>query len=503
MDKIFKGTVTLRGGHSLILGHKPETLSVQQISEKLEKEPQDVAHLGLFDTAAPNYTTYYPDVTAADLQPEDEEFIEPVFRMLSNVTVNAKSNPIHFPSSVLKANMHKMVGQSIFVDHEMATGNAIGAVKTVEWQNAYKADGIQIPAGFNAVLKIDGKSNPRLARAIMMEPPAIHSNSVTVTFMWKKSHPKMDDNEFWSKVGTFAADGKLVQRIATDIEAYHETSLVPHGADPFAQKIKNGKITNPSYAASRYSLSDVELKAEICNLQDQCTFNWDWQQFTGADLQTESFTSTGNVNNNNNQNKTKMNEILRMLETIWALEADSLTEENYEEILSGLQAQYALWDAASKLDPEPVKVLDLEGLEAIEAEVTSLRDFRTEVPEDYQAQIALSEVGTTALKELRDDTKRLYGLTIKEDSTPDTNILALIEGADYSTLKSLHKQYDEATDEQFNFECTDCGSHNVTRAIADVSDGGAPGSFKNKTAAEVVENMTSKKKVNMQFITGK
>lgn len=493
---LYKSTITLKSGHALILGHKPISLTAQQITDMIEKEPQDITKLGLFDGSTPNYTTYYPDVTAEDLAPSDDEFIEPIFRMLSNVTVNPRSNPIHFPSEVLKKNMHKMVGQTILVDHEMMTGNAIGSVKSVEWQNSYTANGVKVPAGFNAVLKIDGKSNPRLARGIMMEPPSIHSNSVTVTFMWKKSHPKMADDEFWSKVGSFDDKGKLVQRIATDIDAFHETSLVPHGADPFAQQIKDGKIVNPAYAGNRYSLSDEELKAEVCSLQGQCDFGWDWKL-----MSSESFTSTGEEFINN-QNKNQMDEILRMLETIWGLEADSLTEDSYEETIRGLQTQFTQFKELSEKAPEPVKILDLEGLEAIEAEVTSLRTFKTEVPEDYADQIVLSGVGTNAIAELKADTKRLYALTLKEGIKEDLNILALIEGANYATLKSLHAQYDVATDEQFNFECTECGSHNVTRAIAEVDEDDGSGSFKDKSVDQTVEDMTSNKVSSMKHITG-
>ena len=99
-----KGTYTesiiLNAGHALIMSHKPDKIRLTQVNKKLEEEPQDVQQFGLFDSATPNYTTYYPEVTEEDLNPDEKDFIEPVFRMLSNVTVHAAWNPIHFPARI-------------------------------------------------------------------------------------------------------------------------------------------------------------------------------------------------------------------------------------------------------------------------------------------------------------------------------------------------------------------------------------------------------------------
>ena len=82
-----------------------------------------------------------------------------------------------------------------------------------------------------------------------MDPPSIHSNSVTVQFKWDKSHPNMEDNEFYQKLGTYDSKGVMVRRIVTEVVRYLETSLVSHGADAFAQKIgDDGKIINPNFA---------------------------------------------------------------------------------------------------------------------------------------------------------------------------------------------------------------------------------------------------------------
>ena len=160
-----------------------------------------------------------------------------MFRLLSETIVSKNWNPTDFgQNGVLKASMKMSLGQTVNCDHETNIGNAIGAVSQVMWQESYKDGSFTIPAGIDGILKIDGKANPRIARGILMEPPSIHSNSVTVQFKWDKSHPQMEDNEFYQKLGTYDSKGVMVRRMVTEIVRYLETSLVSHGADSFAQK---------------------------------------------------------------------------------------------------------------------------------------------------------------------------------------------------------------------------------------------------------------------------
>lgn len=473
-------SIELNAGHAMIMPHKPEKIQMSQINDKIEAAPQDIQQFGLFDNATPNYATYYPDVTEEDLNPKDSEFIEPIFRMLSNVTVHAQWNPINFPEAVLKKSMYKLIGQTVNIDHEMAVGNAIGSVKSVEWQKAYTSNGIKVPSGINATLKIDGKSNPRIARGIMMDPPSIHSNSVTVNFAWAKSHPKMDDDEFFSKLGSFDDKGKFVQKVATDILGYHETSLVSHGADPFAQKVKeDGKIVNPSYAHDRYPLSAIQ--------EDIHSFTWDWKS---PEIFNEEVIKNSYIekSNNNNENKENMKDLLKFIAVLFTLEADSLTEENYKKILGDID--YKGLKILADKSKEPVKILELEGVEAIENEIKGLRTFKEGVPKDLDAKISLAETGQEAIDALKADTKRLYALTI-EEGKEDINILSLIENSEYKILKSLHKQYDEATESMFNHTCNGCGSHDITRASVDPGSEGGQGGDTVKTDDEVMEHFTN------------
>lgn len=483
-------TAILSGGHALIIGHKPDKLSLSQIQGILKDNPQSLEQLGLFDTSTPNYSTYYPEVTAEDLIPSDSEFIEPVFRMLSNITVHAEFNPIYFPKEVLKRTMGKMVGQTINIDHEKAIGNAIGTVKSVEWQESYTSKGIKVPAGFNAVLKIDGKSNPRIARGIMMDPPSIHANSVTVHFAWIKSHPKMDDNDFFAKLGTYGKDGKLIQRVVSDIISYYETSLVSHGADPFAQKVdENGNIVKPESAKSRYPLSAKNITSNGDNY-----YYTDWKSFSDDE------TNIHNNIHNNNYNSEKMEDLFRFLETQLGLEENSLTEESYEGIMIQVGTELTGLRSDTRITPEEVSVLDLTGIDNITAEVTRLRGVESSLPEDLKDKLAAAETIETITQELRDDTIRLYKLSI-EEGKEDATILAMFNTSDYNMLKSLHKQYDELTEGKFGFTCIDCGSNNVTKASAQPADPNTTDGFTERTLDEAMENLTSINRVDTSLFS--
>jgi len=115
-------------------------------------------------------------------------------------------------------------------------------------------------------------------------------------------------------------------------------------------------------------------------------------------------------------------------------------------------------------------------------------------------KIAMAEVANTIISGLKEDTKRLYKLSLG-DSDEDVSILTVIEKADYTTLKALNTQYDKLTDKQFQFTCIKCGSHEVTRASAAAED--TSSNATDKSVADVVEGFTSVKKVDTKFFEAK
>ena len=215
----------------------------------------------------------------------------------------------------------------------------------------------------------------------------------------------------------------------------------------------------------------------------------DWKS-----LGESSTTNTGNNSItipeelNNINHKIEVMEMLRFLEIAFGLEVNSLTDENYEEKIKALNTELVSLRDKSKETPAPVKVLELEGVENIKKEIEDLRAFKATVPANLTEQIALADTGKVAIDELKADTKRLYALSVGEGKE-DASILAVIEAADYKTLQSLYKQYNEITEKQFEFTCKSCGSHDVTRATASVESGDSKPV--EKTTEEVIDQFTS------------
>ena len=149
---IYFDKITLNSGQSLLIPHKPESLTLERVGDKMVLEKHSIQSFGLFDTAQPTFSTYYPEVKAEDLKPKEGEFARPVFRALSETIVHRKTNPLDFSKNgVLKPSMNKLRGQTVYANHEAAVGNEIGSVSKVAWQLAYETeDGLKVPAGINA-----------------------------------------------------------------------------------------------------------------------------------------------------------------------------------------------------------------------------------------------------------------------------------------------------------------------------------------------------------------
>lgn len=478
MAKVRIDTIRLGSGHSLILGHKPDKVKLDQIAQTMEKQEMETTKFGLFDTSSPNYYTYYPEVTPEDFIPKSEDFIQPVFRMLSNISVSKGWKVIYFPAEVLKASMKKLVGQTLYADHEQITGNSMGSVAEVAWQEAYKSkEGFMIPAGINGVAKIDAKSNPRVARGIMMEPPSIHSASVQVNYMWEKSHPELSDEDFYSKMGSYDKDGKLVQQMVVDIISYGELSFVPHGADPFAQKVgKDGQIVNPAYARSVYQFSaDTKIDDKQLIMFDFKDSIVDSSKFSNDD-------NTIPIKLNNNKQQENMKEHLKLLATLLGLGIE-LTEENFAEevnkVIPGLVQAKADLGAVTKERDD------------LASEVSTLKSTITQKDTEVSTLKKSSDIGELALTEIRAEALRLYGIFAGDKK--DNNIVEMIQKADYNTVKALEKQYASSVENKFQATCTKCGSHEFTRASAsNGEEGGDTNSFTDKSNQEVVNKFVNR-----------
>lgn len=378
--------------------------------------------------------------------------------------------------------MRMLLGQTVNCDHETNIGNAIGAVSQVMWQESYKDGSFTIPAGINGILKIDGKANPRIARGILMEPPSIHSNSVTVQFKWDKSHPGMEDGEFYQKLGTYDSKGEMVRRIVTEVVRYMETSLVSHGADSFAQKIgEDGKIINPTFAKRTWS-SYEEYRDDKSKQYFFTDYKTDFNSFQEKDNTPDSFNDNG-TQENHNPNKENMNkELQEFLEKLFGDNMLSLAEGKemtQEEVISCIQSlvssKNSLQTTVDNLTTEKSSLT--EQITNLNAEVANLKEMAT-VGKNHIA--SLRENAVTTYKKLMGD---------KADETIVTMLNAETTGI--VTLISLTKDYQSRLEEKFPMVCASCGSHDVSRASSVAETDEKTGTQKPATTSNAEAKSTS------------
>jgi hypothetical protein len=449
-------------GHTIMAGYIPEAVGAKAFSENYYKwknpTPDSIAQFGFWGGDI-DYNTYYPNLDKSELTPKDEEFIEPMFRLLSETIVSKNWNPTDFgQNGVLKASMKMLLGQTVNCDHETNIGNAIGAVSQVMWQESYKDGSFTIPAGINGILKIDGKANPRIARGILMEPPSIHSNSVTVQFKWDKSHPQMEDNEFYQKLGTYDSKGVMVRRIVTEIVRYLETSLVSHGADSFAQKIgSDGKIINPTFAKRTWA-SYEEYRDDKSKQYFFTDYKSDLSSFQENDTR-DSFNDNDAKDNHSNENN--MNEFEKFLESLFGdnmLTLEEGKEMNQETVVACIQnlvsSRNTLQTSVDNLTTE--KTSFTEQISNLNAEVANLKEMAT--------------VGKNHIASLRENAVETYKKLMGENADETIVTMLNAETTGITTLVSLTKDYQARLEEKFPLTCSKCGSKDVNRASSIAED---------------------------------
>lgn len=483
-------SMIIGSGHTIMAGFLPKGVEPQTFSENFYKwnhvSQESVEKLGLFGSDI-DYNTYYPGLTKEDLTPNSDEFIEPVFRLLSSTIVSKNWNPTDFGQpGVLKASMKLLLGQTVNCDHSTDIGNAIGSVSQVMWQEAYKDGNFVIPAGINGVLKIDGKANPRIARGILMDPPSIHSNSVTVQFKWDKSHPGMDDRDFWNKLGTYDEKGNMIRKVVTEVVRYLETSLVSHGADSFAQKIgEDGKIINPEFAKRTWT-SFAEYQEDTKKAYYFTDFKDDYKSFHES-----NDTPENNINPLNTNKKESTMTLAEFLESLYGDNMLSLAEGQEKTAEVALQMVKDLVHGKNDLQ---AKVDNLTTEKNTLAEQVSNKDA------EIANLTAMATVGKNHIASLRETTVANYK-KLKGDAADETIITMLnAETTGLQTLISLNKDYQAQLEEKFPLTCSHCGSHDISRGSSvqepDKNDPDTTHNSEVSSTNDVIEDLYNKKMYN-------
>lgn len=485
-------TIILGSSRGLIMSHTPKGITLDQVANTMSEHPVDTSRCGLFDTASPNYHTYYPDVEAKDFTPSNDDYFEPTVRALSEVIVHKQYNPVDFGvNGVLKNSMNLLYAQSIYVDHETSTGNSLGSVAEVAWQESYKAGAILVPSGINARLRIDGKSHVNIVRKMSMTPPAIHSLSVTVQFAYEPSHQGLSEEEFYRKLGTYDKDGQMYRRIATKVKSFKEISLVGHGADPYAQLIRDGKITNPKYADVVYNTADGNPKGkEVENGGKPAGVKYyvvDFKEGLIANSEHPTIPEQSINNDDSPTNPLMKKETLLLLAIAMGLKTDGMDEA---ALTAAVEPAVQSFLANTQVATDSVATLTAKVTE-LEGKVTAAEAKASEAEGKLTAEPKIVAFGTTALSELRAETKRLHALI--SGSTPDAATVELIESAEPQVLNILIGQYKAQEKEKFPLTCQKCSSTEVSRGSAkleeapDPSKGGNPTPVKTDLRAKYMQ----------------
>lgn len=369
--------------------HKSSFVSIQnpsaEVKEALAKKLQN--------EIPPAITTPAPTING--LVPDASDYIYPVFRALSKTVVTGQWLDFTI-GDVLKNSTELLNGVTVFPDHMPFVELWLGAVIATEWEEEKN----KIPAGINDTMKIDWKMNEKIARGLLMQPPAIHSSSVTVIFEMEKSHQNMKDYEFWLNLGR-EIDGELVRIKVMNILEYLEHSLVFKGADIYA----NGRGMREFSQSMSEKLKSISVAGSLDGQQDDSSISPHSEQpVTEQSLKNE-------------ENKTDGDEMLQKESySLLGISEDSTTE--------------AIHEAIAKL-----------------------------VAERDTAKPA-AEIGQKYLHALRQNVVRLMTLV---EGKLESEMLNTIEKAELDTVKSLHKMYSEKAEKNFNLLCQECGSGNVGR----------------------------------------
>ncbi len=198
------------------------------------------------------------------LKPVAGDYIYPVFRALSASVIPGYWLDYSRPG-VLEQSASMLQGQTVYKNHDfMDVEQWVGVVNRSFWDPAGEHSG-NVP-GINVEMKIDWRMNPRIARGLLMQPPAIHSASVTVLFEYDYSHAQLaEEGKFWEAIGE-EVNGELVRLLVTKILGYWEISLVFQGADQLAKQLPDSQGKKEEMSIGRREANSLQVAGEQTRL---------------------------------------------------------------------------------------------------------------------------------------------------------------------------------------------------------------------------------------------
>lgn len=396
----------------------------------------------------------------AEVDSQEDDFVEVTYRALSAAML--ADRPVDFSKgAVVKNATKKLVGQTVFKDHNTAVDNWVGRVVATNWDTETKG----IPPGINSLLKLDMVKDPMTVRGVLQG--AIHSASVTVTFQWEPSHKElMDNGTFFSRLGE-EIDGETVRIVVTKIEKFWEISLVWQGADEFAKQIDdNGK---PVLEADPSHFSNAG-----CN-------------YSGAmdgGVLTSAVTTTAPSNKE---------EAMPLAQRVKEVLGEDVTYENLSEKLEKLISGHSEkeTDLNGKVeDVSKALVSSTEQVDSLrkktgelESEIALLKKESAELKQD-------AEAGRQYLQELRQKATDAYRFL--KGTEAKQVILETIEKGDLGLVKAWYEDLNAEKEAKIPNKCVKCGSTEVSRQSSVVKDAAGEGEQKivlNNESAQAVRKL--------------
>lgn len=436
-----------------------------------------------------NDPKFYEGLSANDIMPKPEDFIEQPFRLLSATTVGAGSwKATDFSDTrVLKASMEKLNGKAVYKDHETDTDNWVGIVNGVKWSASSNAGDVKVPAGIDGVLALDMKTNPKVVRGILIGN--LYSNSVTVVFDWKMSHDFENEWDFYSKVGTMGTDGKMIRRVVTAIHDYHETSLVWLGADPFSKAYNDDGSLKNIDVSSIYEFSkagvtkDKLFTEESPEVQEAtktsttfkvgCAFDKSFISLSRKGLEKPKVSTQ-----ENNENKNDMEQFKQLVAVFMAVHGtalnlskdDEITVAQFEAHLKNLsvvteeekEKNATNLSLATQLKTSALEAFKKSNPDATEIDVEQfMKDYTFVNKAELTATEALAEEAKGHVVKRREELTRLYKISVGEGNEK-TAMTALFAKAGGEELEELIMQYGGKATEKFGGSCKSCGSKEIS-----------------------------------------
>ena len=302
---------------------------------------------------------------------ETADYVELPFRILSKTFIESHDLDLTKGDVLKKAT--PLFKTRILRDHKISLDSIVGHVLETSWSEA-KGD---IPAGVDGTYRIFKKFSGDICDKLLTNPPLIHSTSAGIEYEWEKSHPDLDDWDFYFNLGR-NLDGEIVRTIVTNLFSVFEVSLVYLGADEFAKRLSRGELKTKESFKQYFNL----MQSQILQIED-------------------------------NMKLTK-------------LQADALGIKPLEQTKLGL-------DKSDSVE------VDQTFLDTLVASTTVLQSEKKQLEAKLQESEKLATLGREYENSVRDEALKNYRALALESQ--DEKMIELIGSASLEHVQSLNKEY--------------------------------------------------------------